>query len=94
MRKDEHVAATQGHHDSMQHLLPFLTVAEVAATLNISQRTVRHMVRDGRLAAVATSSVRGRLRVSRDALAAFLASAKVKTTSTAVPSTTVAGTSP
>ena len=59
---------------------PWLTVAEVALLLALCPRTVRRLIRSGQLAAVSTSSVRGRLRISREALAAFLVSATVKTT--------------
>ena len=69
-----HDAPTNAARD---HLLPFLSAAEVARILNISARTVRRIVRDGRLAAVSTSAVRGRLRISREALAAFLDNAAV-----------------
>jgi excisionase family DNA binding protein len=77
MRSQPHVQATQADDDSPR-LVPFLKVIDVAKVLNISPRTVRQMIREGRLAGVATSATRGRLRVSRAALAEFLRTAAVQ----------------
>ena len=63
--------------------LPWLTVAEIARTLALCPRTVRRLIRSGQIAAVATSTMRGRLRVSHAALAEFLQRAAVRTSTAA-----------
>lgn len=80
MRDQPHEAATPASAGRPEPLVPLLRVVDVAAFLNISPRTVRQMVRDGRLAAVATSVARGRLRISREAIAAFLRAAGAEQT--------------
>jgi excisionase family DNA binding protein len=53
-------------------LRPWLTVREVALILALCPRTIRRLISAGQIAAVSTSAVRGRLRVSREALDDFL----------------------
>ena len=64
--------------DSSNRLRPWLTVAEVAAALAVRPRTVRRLIRSGQLAAVSTSPLRGRLRISHEALEEFLRNAAVQ----------------
>ena len=53
----------------------YLTVEEVASRLAVHTKTVRKLIKEGKIAAV---KVAGRLRVSEVALAAYLASSEVK----------------
>jgi excisionase family DNA binding protein len=53
----------------------FLTVAEVAAYLKLSESAVRRAIRAGELAA---TKPRGQLRISEDAVAAWLAASAVQ----------------
>lgn len=55
----------------------FLRVAQVAAQLNVHRTTVYRAIESGDLAAVRLGQGRGGLRVSTEALAAYLAGAEV-----------------
>jgi excisionase family DNA binding protein len=54
----------------------FLSADQVAALLDLSPRTVRRWIEDGRLQAIRTSTRRGRYRIPREALADFLERAR------------------
>jgi len=56
----------------------YLRVAQVAAQLNVHRTTVYRAIESGDLAAVKFGQGRGGLRVSADALAAYLANAEVQ----------------
>jgi len=58
----------------------YLRVAQVAAQLNVHRTTVYRAIESGALAAVRLGQGRGGLRVSTDALAAYLSSAQVQAT--------------
>lgn len=51
---------------------PFLSVADVARLLQLSEKTVRRWIESGRLRAIQTSPGRGRIRVAHAALDDFL----------------------
>ncbi len=55
----------------------FLSVAEVAQLLRLSEKTVRRWIESGRLPAIRTSPPRGRIRVAQEALQEFLAECRV-----------------
>ncbi len=55
----------------------WMSVKDVAKELEVSGRTVRRWISSRRLGAVRTSARRGRIRISREDLAEFLAGAKV-----------------
>ena len=50
----------------------YVSVADVAQLLQLSEKTVRRWIESGRLRAIRTSPVRGRIRVARTELSAFL----------------------
>lgn len=56
----------------------YLRVAQVAAQLNVHRTTVYRAIESGDLAAVRLGQGRGGLRVSTEALAAYLANAEVR----------------
>ena len=59
----------------------FLSVREVAHLLHLSPRTVRRWVRSGRLEAVRTSMVKGRIVIPRASLKRFLETARTVSSS-------------
>lgn len=59
----------------MTDLAPLLTLADCARRLQCSERTIRREIAAGTLAAV---RVRGLLRVTQDALAAYIASLTIE----------------
>lgn len=56
----------------------YLRVAQVAAQLNVHRTTIYRAIESGALAAVRLGQGRGGLRISQEALAAFLASVEVR----------------
>lgn len=56
----------------------YLRVAQVAAQLNVHRATVYRAIESGALAAVRLGQGRGGLRVSTEALAAYLSNAQVQ----------------
>jgi len=56
----------------------WLTVGEIASSLQLSDRTIRRLIHTGELAAVCTPGRRGRMRVSQQALRDFLARSAVR----------------
>lgn len=56
----------------------YLRVVQVATQLNVHRTTIYRAIESGDLAAVRLGQGRGGLRVSQEALAAYLASAEVQ----------------
>ena len=75
--RNPHDLFDSSRDDSVTHR-PWYSVAEVALILSLCPRTIRRLIWSGQLAAVSTSPIRGRLRISREALAEFLRHATVR----------------
>ena len=64
-------------NDLPSGLPAFLSVPRVAEILDISEKTVLRRIEDKALRAIRTGTVRGRLRIPRQALAEFLEASRV-----------------